>query len=168
MYDYKRAYCLLRYASDDGTAVEFIWNSRDGTVPIQVVAKDGVTALVRIPSDEDTRPRIAHCPMPGDRVFIDLPEVEIDRLIDEAAEDWEARALEKGESFIAADETYGREKMREALTRSPYLFTVPEDGWCRVTGGAHSWKYVRVPAATYGGRVTFIDQKECTRCGDRR
>lgn len=40
-YKNKGAYCLMLYSTKSGKDKEWIWNSRDGTVPLIVMSKNG-------------------------------------------------------------------------------------------------------------------------------
>lgn len=48
------AFCLMKYMSDDRETVEWLWNSRDGVVPYNIVPPDGDVA------DLDTDRMFAH------------------------------------------------------------------------------------------------------------
>lgn len=69
-YLYKEAFNLMKYATKDGSEVEWIWNSRDGVTPFVVHSRSGAEMShvqwqfdVRIPNYQ---------PLSGERVFVDV------------------------------------------------------------------------------------------------
>lgn len=69
-YRHGEAYCLMKYATKDGSEVEWIWNSRDGVTPFGVRSRSGAEMLHtewgldrRLPDYQ---------PLPGERIFVDL------------------------------------------------------------------------------------------------
>ena len=70
-YLHKEAYCLMKYASKDGSVVEWIWNSRDGVTPFVITAQDGKTELAHVDWWVDNCVP-GYQPLPGERVFVDF------------------------------------------------------------------------------------------------
>jgi hypothetical protein len=66
------AYCLMKYASDDGHIVEWLWNSRDGVTPFMISAQDGKTLLHHVDFHLD-RFLPLYKPLAGERIFISKP-----------------------------------------------------------------------------------------------
>lgn len=71
-YLHKEAFCLMKYATEDGSEVEWIWNSRDGVTPFIVHSRSGAEMRhtqwqfdVRIQNYE---------PLPGERIFVDMSD----------------------------------------------------------------------------------------------
>lgn len=62
------AFCLMHYASRDGSVTEVLWNSRDGVTPFCITAKDGKTELTHVDWGAD-KFAPGHKLMPGDRYF---------------------------------------------------------------------------------------------------
>lgn len=61
----------MRYESEDGRIVEYLWNSRDGVTPFGILARDGTTMLRHAIRHMEFRPN--HQPQAGDRIFVDMP-----------------------------------------------------------------------------------------------
>lgn len=70
-HTHAEAFMLMKYASEDGTVEEIIWNSRDGVTPFVVTAQDGVTSMTHVDWGRDVY-QPDHRPKPGDRIFVDL------------------------------------------------------------------------------------------------
>lgn len=70
---HKEAFCLMMYESDDGSIMEWIWNSRDGVTPFSVSSLSGETMLTHTDFYRDLRAPF-HVPPIGSRVFVDLTE----------------------------------------------------------------------------------------------
>lgn len=68
-YRHREAYCLMRYASEDGQVVEWIWNSRDGVVPFCVTSKCG-KKMQHVHWAHDVR-IVDYSALPGERIFVD-------------------------------------------------------------------------------------------------
>lgn len=75
-YLHKEAYCLMKYASRDGSEVEWIWNSRDGVTPFGIHSRSGAEMShvqwqfdIRIPNYQ---------PLPGERIFVDMTDGQAD------------------------------------------------------------------------------------------
>jgi hypothetical protein len=62
----------MKYASQDGTVVEWIWNSRDGVTPFVVKSRCG-KEMTHVQWNFDIRIR-SYTPLPGERVFVDATE----------------------------------------------------------------------------------------------
>ncbi len=71
-FQHKEAFCLMKYASDGGRTVEWIWNSRDGVTPFIVMSLDGIEMLHVQWSLDRYLPN--YQPLPGERIFVDLTE----------------------------------------------------------------------------------------------
>ena len=77
-HQHREAFCLMQYQADDGTEVEWIWNSRDGVTPFVITLRSGKSARHVDWSGDIYAPD--HRPQPGDRIFVDLiPERAIER-----------------------------------------------------------------------------------------
>lgn len=89
------AYKLMKYASDDGSLVEMIWNSRDGVTPFILFRDEGKTELRHVEWHKDVY--APHwIPAIGSRIFVDLtPEKAKEyatRRIEQCWDDPEVRA----------------------------------------------------------------------------
>jgi hypothetical protein len=69
-YLHREALCLMKYATRDGSEVEWIWNSRDGVTPFVVHSRSGQEMShvqwqfdVRVPNYQ---------PLLGERIFVDI------------------------------------------------------------------------------------------------
>jgi len=69
-YLHKEAFHLMKYATTDGSEVEWLWNSRDGVTPFIIHSRSGAEMRhvqwqfdVRIPNYQ---------PLPGERIFVDI------------------------------------------------------------------------------------------------
>lgn len=70
-HEYGEAFMLMKYASQDGLIVEYIWNSRDGVTPFGIIDRSGKVSLYHADWHLDEyRPN--HQPQVGDRIFINL------------------------------------------------------------------------------------------------
>ncbi len=64
----------MKYATDDGLEVEWIWNSRDGVTPFVIHSRSG-KEMKHVDWHLDRRlPQ--YRPLPGERVFVDLTEAK--------------------------------------------------------------------------------------------
>lgn len=72
-YRHKEAYCLMKYASQDGAIIEWIWNSRDGVTPFIVRSIDGTKELQHVDWQLD-RCMPSYKPLSGERIFVDATE----------------------------------------------------------------------------------------------
>lgn len=73
-FRHREAYCLMKYASDGGQVVEWIWNSRDGVTPFIVRSRCG-KEMRHVQWVYDIR-IIDYYPLPGERIFVDAtPEL---------------------------------------------------------------------------------------------
>lgn len=68
-YQHSEAFCVMKYASDDGNEIEFIWNSRDGVTPFVIPMRSGQEGR-HVDWSMDTCVPDYH-PAPGTRVFVD-------------------------------------------------------------------------------------------------
>jgi hypothetical protein len=80
------AFNLMKYATKDGTEVEWIWNSRDGVTPFVVHSRSGAEMShvqwqfdVRIPNYQ---------PLPGERIFVDMTDGYADLLARQRVDEW--------------------------------------------------------------------------------
>lgn len=71
-YNHREAFCLMKYATEDGSEVEWLWNSRDGVTPFCVMSNSGKPMQhvqweydIKIPNYQ---------PYPTERVFVDATE----------------------------------------------------------------------------------------------
>jgi hypothetical protein len=69
-HQYSEAFCLMRYASQDGHACEMLWNSRNGVTPFGLNARGGAL-MYHIDWNRDRRTQ-RFVPPVGMRVFVDL------------------------------------------------------------------------------------------------
>jgi hypothetical protein len=120
---------LMKYASDDGHVVEWLWNSRNGVTPFMILAKDGETDLRHADWQGDIKDP-DHIPMPGDRVFVDWSKEDAKKFYHKmTVENWNA------ENYPTS--AYGDtvEEVAEALVRDgwregdPCVRTVAASGW---------------------------------------
>lgn len=65
------AFCLMKYATDDRSVVEWIWNSRDGVTPLCIMTRDREHEMTHVNWNEDTYAP-DHRPQAGDRIFVDM------------------------------------------------------------------------------------------------
>lgn len=70
-YRHKEAFCLMKYATEDGSEVEWIWNSRDGVTPFCVANRAGDKVMTHVDWHLDRR-ILNYQPRPGERVFVSL------------------------------------------------------------------------------------------------
>lgn len=70
-YQHAEAFCLMKYATKDGSEVEWIWNSRDGVTPFGVMNRARTQELFHVAWELD-RCLPNYQPLPGERIFIDL------------------------------------------------------------------------------------------------
>jgi hypothetical protein len=71
-YDHTEAFCLMKYATDDGSEVEWIWNSRDGVTPFTIRSRSD-NDMAHVDWQYDRRfPE--YKPLPGERIFVDYTE----------------------------------------------------------------------------------------------
>ncbi|YAG16969.1 hypothetical protein NSTC745_06354 [Nostoc sp. DSM 114161] len=61
----------MKYAAEDGSEVEWIWNSRDGVTPFCVSNRTGDKMLQHVDWHLDRR-IFDYQPMPCERIFVDL------------------------------------------------------------------------------------------------
>jgi hypothetical protein len=69
-YLHGEAFCLMTYATRDGSEVEYIWNSRDGVTPFTVRSRSG--AEMRHVDWLNDRRVPNYEPQIGERIFVDL------------------------------------------------------------------------------------------------
>lgn len=66
------AFCVMYYASDDGTEGELVYNARDGVTPFVISLRSGKTATHAMHQVLDKRMPPTWMPPAGLRVFLDL------------------------------------------------------------------------------------------------
>lgn len=112
--NHAEAFCLMKYASEDGRVVEWLWNSRDGVTPFCIRATDGKTELrhaqwrfdVRIPN---------YLPLAGERVFVDVT-LEMARAYREKyVEEWWEKEVEGCGSMKASGQYASKRQAVERL-----------------------------------------------------
>jgi hypothetical protein len=69
-YLHTEAFCLMKYATKDGSEVEYIWNSRDGVTPFMVHSRSG--AEMQHVDWQHDRCIPDYEPQIGERIFVDL------------------------------------------------------------------------------------------------
>lgn len=128
-HQHGEAFCLMEYASKDGSHREFIWNSRDGVTPFCIGAEDGTAEMQHVNWQKDKRsPK--HVPEIGDRVFVDVGPYEEDlreRIAKKVDEFWNAAQYPMSKHYEtkeAAIEAMLDECLHEP--RSPHLVVVDE------------------------------------------
>lgn len=67
---HKEAFCLMKYATDDGSEVEWLWNSRDGVTPFIIRSRTG-KEMHHVDFHLD-RPVPHYQPLDSERIFVDL------------------------------------------------------------------------------------------------
>jgi len=72
-YGAKEGFALMKYASRDGSVVEWIWNSWTGTTPFGVRSRDGSVDLFHVDWRLDRRLPFYE-PHDGERVFVQATE----------------------------------------------------------------------------------------------
>lgn len=80
------AYMLMKYQSDDGREVEYIWNSRDGVTPF-IVRSRSDTELRHVDWQRDRRIP-DYQPTPGERMFVDLTLGRARQIAEGTVERW--------------------------------------------------------------------------------
>jgi hypothetical protein len=70
LYQHAEAFCLMKYATDDGSEVEWLWNSRDGVTPFIIRSRTG-NEMHHVDFALD-RCLPNYQPLATERMFIDL------------------------------------------------------------------------------------------------
>lgn len=83
-YKHVEAFCLMKYATKNGTETETVWNSRDGVTPYTIPSKSGVE-MFHVDWRSDVRAP-DHQPKLGDRIFVDLGAERARKLATERVE----------------------------------------------------------------------------------
>ena len=79
------AFCLMKYATDDGSEIEWIWNSRDGVTPFCIRTRSGEKEMRHIDWQFDIC--IPHYkPSKGERIFVDLTRERAEQFARERVE----------------------------------------------------------------------------------
>ena len=71
-YKHSEAFCLMQYATECRSEVEWIWNSRDGVTPFIVSSRSG-REMHHVCWHMD-RYAPTYKPQPGERIFVDVTE----------------------------------------------------------------------------------------------
>lgn len=69
-YNHAEAFCLMQYATEDGSERELIWNSRDGVTPMYITSRSG--REMRHVNWRDDRCLPDYEPPDGSRLFVDM------------------------------------------------------------------------------------------------
>lgn len=86
---HREAFCLMKYATDDLSEVEWLWNSRDGVTPFCISNRDGTAWMQHVDWNLDRRVP-GHQPTPGERIFVDMtPEIALPKIEQRISEYWE-------------------------------------------------------------------------------
>ena len=89
MYNHREAFCLMRYATDDMTVEEILWNSRDGVTPFVIMSRDKQHELTHVDFFLDERNAL-YVPPVGSRIFVDLtPEKALEYATTQVERQWE-------------------------------------------------------------------------------
>ena len=126
-FHHAEAYCLLKYVSKDQTAVEWLWNSRDGIVPYSIGPTDDIMEIgdEKMMSHVDWREDVRipfFVPPVGMRIFVTYDQAS-------AKEAWDRRMeiLRKREIIMGDANSYRDEFVRDMVTnRQPRIVTVDE------------------------------------------
>ncbi|MCA1593067.1 MAG: hypothetical protein LC754_10535 [Acidobacteria bacterium] len=94
------AYCLMRYATDDRSEEEVIWNSRDGATPFAITNRTGMKLMTHVDWHLDEQMAPDFVPPEGTRVFIDGDEDGTPRLVVYGSAAWKHRVKQE----VAASE----------------------------------------------------------------
>jgi|GEM_PF-1550979 len=102
------AFCLMAYASRDGSQREVLWNSRDGVTPFGLHAADKSGELFHVTWPLDVYAP-AFIPPVGMRVFIDLTEEAARAHVERQVErDWENPTYPMSRAFASKQEAVKR------------------------------------------------------------
>lgn len=127
--DHAEAFRLMHYRSKDGTADEWIWNSRDGVTPFGVMSLSGVEMLhidwANDPFDPYREPKV------GDRVFVDLHPERAAQIASEFVDLWwdDPKMPMSDHPFFEHDKAIATRKMAASYFEHgtpPDLLTVNE------------------------------------------
>lgn len=100
------AFCLMAYASRDGSRREVLWNTRDGVTPFGLHAEDGVELFHATWVLDVYAP--AFIPPVGMRVFVDLTEEAARTHAAEQVErDWDHPEYPMREAFASKGDAVG-------------------------------------------------------------
>ena len=112
----------MAYMSDDGTIIEFIYNSRDGVTPFCVLAKDGKTPMTHVDWHRDMYTP-SHTLQDGDRFFTTHTEqTALDKAKEFVEYHWES-----GMSKSFNTKTEAIEHFAEEWTGTPTIATWGKD-----------------------------------------
>lgn len=79
-FQHREAFCLMKYATQDGLEVEWIWNSRDGVTPFCITNRDQTREMAHVDWHLDRRLPI-YSPSEGQRIFVDMtPEIALPKI----------------------------------------------------------------------------------------
>lgn len=91
-YAHDEAFCLMRYAADDGSGEdEVIWNSRDGVTPFMISLRSGKTATHVDWRNDECVPD--YVPPAGSRMFVDLTPERAREHAEENVRRWEEERI---------------------------------------------------------------------------
>jgi hypothetical protein len=117
-FKHVEAFCLMKYATDDGSEIEWIWNSRDGVTPFCILNRARTKEMRHVGWQFDRF--IPHYkPIKGERIFVDLTR--------ERAEFF---ARERVERFW----DHGEYPMRERYDSKEHAIQVLVDGMLQHNG----------------------------------
>ena len=87
-YNHVEAFCLMEYATSDGTEREILWNSRDGVTPFVLHSRSG-REMQHVNFQNDICVP-GHEPTDGQRVFVDAtPELMRDQAVEFVNKHWD-------------------------------------------------------------------------------
>lgn len=123
-HQHVEAFCLMTYASNDGSVRERLWNSRDGVTPFIIVARDGTTELTHVDWHLDEY-RPDYRPRKGERVFVSItPEMARDLAVKKVEFFWEHPDYPMSKTFETKEEAV--EEMFRIYMQQPDAPTVIE------------------------------------------
>ncbi len=151
------ALMLMKYASKDGSIVEYLWNSRDGVTPFCILSKDDRVELQHVDWQNDI-----YCPnylpLIGMRIFV---RTTLERAMEHAThnvEKWWAddngfreRFPDKAEAIEHFAESYESDYGGD----SPDIITVTQD-----------WLDTNHPRTDSEGQEVIEVTKRCSDCGN--
>ncbi len=102
-YRHAEAFCLMKYAADDGSEVEWIWNSRDGVTPFISHSRTG--REMRHVDWHLDRCEPNHRPQVGERIFVDLTREKAEQYARELVErNWNREQYPMSARWAAKEE----------------------------------------------------------------
>ena len=126
-FNHPEAFCHMRYATDDGSHGETIWNSRDGVTPFMIHSKDG-REMHHVDWPLDCR-EIHYQPKPGERIFVDCTRELVLHLAEQRVEDyWENPDYPLCEAFASKENAVDMFLQDWLRPGAPALVEVQPDG----------------------------------------